>query len=163
MKCINNKHGPDFDVGLPVTGLPHDGTERKPRDGTERKPRDGTERKPRDGTERKPRDKTVGMPRDGTFRKPRDKPLAMTRDGTFKKPRDKPLAMTRDGTFRRPRDKTLLQTDSFVMRYFNRSTGPPQIVLYSKIPSSKWRKPWMGQTGRGPVMGILCSLVNNKE
>ena len=48
MTEIQNKHGPDFDVGIPIAGRPRDGTERRARDGTERRPRDGTERKPRD-------------------------------------------------------------------------------------------------------------------
>jgi hypothetical protein len=63
----HNRHRPGFDAGFRTTGMPRDGTERKPRDGTE------------------------GMPRDGTLRKPRDKTFEMTRDGTLRKPRDKTI------------------------------------------------------------------------
>ncbi len=121
MKRIQNKHGPDFDVGFLLTRRPRDGTERKPRDGTEGMPRDGTERKPRDGTE--------GMPRDGTERKPRD--------GTE--------GMPRDGTERKPRDKTILPKDSLVVRYFYRLTEQPQDVRIQGRPSSRWRIPWWGK------------------
>ena len=130
MNRIHNKHGPDFDVGLPATGRPRDGTERKPRDGTE------------------------GMPRDGTIRKPRDKTLGMPRDGTLRKPRDKTLEMARDGTFRKPRDKTILWKGSFV----NRLNGLSQDVRIHCRPSSKWRtpvwrKPAFG-TGNGRTMPV---------
>ena len=50
MDQTNNKHGPNSDVGLPMSTRPRDGTERKPRDGTERRPRDGTQRRSRDKT-----------------------------------------------------------------------------------------------------------------
>ena len=78
MNRINNKLGPDFDVGFLMSRRPRDGTERKPRDGTEGKPRDGTERRPRDGTERRPRDGTERRPRDGTERRPRDETMLRT-------------------------------------------------------------------------------------
>jgi hypothetical protein len=42
MNRIHNKHGPDFDVGFPMTGRSRDRTERKPCDGTEGIPRDET-------------------------------------------------------------------------------------------------------------------------
>jgi len=59
MNLINNKHGPDFDVGFPVARRPRDGTGRRPRDGTDGNPHDGTGRRPRDGTDRKARDNTT--------------------------------------------------------------------------------------------------------
>jgi hypothetical protein len=59
MNLIHNKHGPDFDVGFPMTIRPRDGPETRPRDGPETRPRDGPETRPRDGPERKPRDKPI--------------------------------------------------------------------------------------------------------
>ena len=59
MDNINNKAGPDFDVGSATIRRLLYGAENKPRDGTEGMPRDGTQRMPRDGTEGKPRDKII--------------------------------------------------------------------------------------------------------
>ncbi len=59
MQRIYNKEGTDFDVGIPTTMRPRDGTERRARDGTERRARDGTGGNPRDGTKRRPRDEII--------------------------------------------------------------------------------------------------------
>jgi hypothetical protein len=170
MNRIQNKHGPDVDIGVPVIRRPRDGTERKPRDGTEGMPRDGTERKPRDGTEGMPRDGTERKPRDGTERKPRDGTEGMPRDGTERKPRDgterKPRDGTegksRDGTKRKARDKIILWKDTLVIRYFYLLTAKPQDVRIHGRPSFRWRKSGWKRPAFRPVMGEVRPVANEK-
>ena len=161
MYRINNKDGPDVDVGCFHLRRPRDGTERSPRDETQGNPRDGTGRRPRDetpgnprdGTGRRPRDETPGNPRDGTGRRPRDEIRGNPRKGTARRPRDETRRNPRDGTGGRPRDGTLrnprgtvipVRGSPEVRNYFHLVKGPPKELRNRGKPSTMLRR-----SGRG--------------